>query len=282
MSLSKAFKSFWNNHGNTSFNVEDEYSDRTDQENLPPGGFVGVKAENDNLFFFNKQDEKNKTSGFNFRPNDNLSHSKFFPNSVIIGQGCDTQGENSNTSPFIHFQNPGNKPQSLKTEGVNFRNFENQTTPVREGYNGANQYFNPADWKIEDFQVGKPLGNGKFGRVYLARERKSGLVVALKILSKQKVCHYRYTKQVRREIEIQSNLKHNNIIRLYGYFFDDKRVYLILEVASKGELYKDLQRQPLGRYSEPIAANYLKQMVKAIKYIHKKNVIHRDIKPENI
>jgi hypothetical protein len=35
--------------------------------------------------------------------------------------------------------------------------------------------------------------------------------------------------QLRREIEIQTNLRHKNILRMFGYFWDDKRIYLILE-----------------------------------------------------
>jgi serine/threonine protein kinase len=44
---------------------------------------------------------------------------------------------------------------------------------------------------------------------------------------------------------------------MYGFFHDEKRVYLILEYAPEGELYKDLQKQPGGKYSEHIAANYI-------------------------
>ena len=44
--------------------------------------------------------------------------------------------------------------------------------------------------------------------------------------------------QLRREVEIQSHLQHKNILRLFGYFHDEHRVYLILEYAAKGELYK--------------------------------------------
>lgn len=39
-------------------------------------------------------------------------------------------------------------------------------------------------WTIDDFELGKPLGRGKFGQVYLAREKKSKFIVALKILDK--------------------------------------------------------------------------------------------------
>ena len=45
--------------------------------------------------------------------------------------------------------------------------------------------FNINAWTIHDFEIGKPLGRGKFGHVYLARELKSKFIVALKILYKK-------------------------------------------------------------------------------------------------
>merc|ERR1712059_59480 len=88
--------------------------------------------------------------------------------------------------------------------------------------------------------------------------------------------------QLRREIEIQSHLRHPNILRLFGYFYDESRVYLILEYAPRGELYKSLQKQENGRFDEPQSALYIRQMADALKYCHSKKVIHRDIKPENL
>lgn len=85
---------------------------------------------------------------------------------------------------------------------------------------------------------------------------------------------------MQREIEIQSNLRHPNILQLYGHFHDSKRIFLILEYAGKGELYKHLQRE--SRFPEWKAAQYIAQMVAALQFLHKKHIIHRDIKPENI
>lgn len=130
------------------------------------------------------------------------------------------------------------------------------------------------------FEIGRPLGKGKFGRVYLARERERGFVCALKVLHKDEITRGRVEKQVAREIEIQSNLRHPNVLRLFGHFHDRKRIILILEYAGKGELYKQLQKQ--GRFPEWKAAHYVAQMASALKYLHRKHVIHRDIKPENI
>jgi aurora kinase len=105
------------------------------------------------------------------------------------------------------------------------------------------------------FEVGRALGKGKFGRVYLARERGTGFVCALKVLHKKEIQQGRVEKQVAREIEIQSNLRHPNILRLYGHFHDSKRIILILEYAGKGELYKHLQKE--DRFPEWKAAQYI-------------------------
>lgn len=138
----------------------------------------------------------------------------------------------------------------------------------------------PKQFHLGMFEIGRPLGKGKFGRVYLARERTTGFICALKVLHKNELQAGRVEKQVRREIEIQSNLRHPNILQLYGHFHDSKRVFLILEFAGKGELYKHLRKE--SRFPEWKAAQYIAQMASALRYLHRKHVIHRDIKPENI
>jgi aurora kinase len=130
------------------------------------------------------------------------------------------------------------------------------------------------------FEIGRPLGKGKFGRVYLAKERSQGFVCALKVLHKRELQEGKIEKQLRREIEIQSNLRHPNILRLFGHFHDSRRVVLILEYAGRGEMYKQLRAE--RRFAEPKAARYVAQMAGALRYLHRKHVIHRDIKPENI
>uniref|UniRef100_A0A914YP61 Aurora kinase n=1 Tax=Panagrolaimus superbus TaxID=310955 RepID=A0A914YP61_9BILA len=137
-------------------------------------------------------------------------------------------------------------------------------------------------WKLSDFDIGKPLGKGKFGSVYLAREKESLIVVALKILFKSQLINAHVELQLVREIEIQCHLNHPNILKLYNYFVDDKKVYLILEYCLNGELYKVLQNQKDSRFSEKQSAIYIFQVADALNHCHSKDVIHRDIKPENI
>lgn len=138
----------------------------------------------------------------------------------------------------------------------------------------------PKIFHLGMFEIGRALGKGKFGRVYLARERESGFICALKVLHKDEIQQESMRRQVAREIEIQSNLRHPNILRLYGHFHDRKRIMLILEYAGKGELYKHLRKE--DRFKEWKAAQYIAQVASALQYLHRKRVIHRDIKPENI
>ncbi|XP_076168470.1 aurora kinase B isoform X1 [Ptiloglossa arizonensis] len=137
-------------------------------------------------------------------------------------------------------------------------------------------------WSLDDFEIGSPLGRGKFGRVYLAREKTTQYMVALKTLYKIELMKGRVEKQAMREIEIQTHLRHPHILQMLTYFHDHKRIYLVLEFAAGGELYKALKRQPNERFNEHMSAKYTYQVADALEYCHRNNVIHRDIKPENL
>ena len=74
-------------------------------------------------------------------------------------------------------------------------------------------------WTLEDFDIGRPLGKGKFGNVYLAREKASKYIVALKVLFKSQLQKAQVEHQLRREIEIQSQLRHPNFLRYSSLHF---------------------------------------------------------------
>ena len=129
---------------------------------------------------------------------------------------------------------------------------------------------------LSAFDIGRPLGRGKYGRVYLARHRTSQFICAVKMLSLQQLYRHGVETQLRREVEIQCHLRHRNILRLYAYFFDAHSMYLVLEYAQHGELYEQLKR--CGPLPEPTVAGYVQQLATALTYTHSKHVIHRDIK----
>jgi aurora kinase, other len=67
---------------------------------------------------------------------------------------------------------------------------------------------------------------------------------------------------------------------MYGFFFDDRRIYIIMEFATVGELYSLFKK--VGRFNEATVSCYIRQMIAAMKHLHEHNIIHRDLKPENI
>ena len=98
------------------------------------------------------------------------------------------------------------------------------------------------------------------------------------MLRKQQLIKYQVEHQLQREIEIQSHLRHPNILRLYSFFYDDTRVYLMLELAPGGELYALLQER--GRFSEARSSWYMRQMVCGVESI-RALVTARSIIPES-
>ncbi|WYZ40530.1 hypothetical protein EsH8_IV_000871 [Colletotrichum jinshuiense] len=214
-----------------------------------------------------------------------LSQSSSRPNLIKVAlQSQSTNAVASVTLPSQTAQRQAKNPASPARKPLPSGSSRSSEEVVEiERKSGVSIIIEPSTPKIFHlgmFEIGRPLGKGKFGRVYLARERTSGFICALKVLHKNELQQGRVEKQVRREIEIQSNLRHPNILQLYGHFHDSKRVFLILEFAGKGELYKHLRKE--SRFPEWKSAQYIAQMASALRYLHRKHVIHRDIKPENI
>ena len=136
------------------------------------------------------------------------------------------------------------------------------------------------EWKLKHFELGPKLGTGMFGQVFLAREKKTKFIVALKKLSKDQLLQAQVEHQLRREVEIMAHLRHPNILRMYGYFHTKNSVYLISEYAAQGDLFGKLQGA--GSFEEAQSAKYISQVASALQYCHSKHVMHRDIKLENL
>lgn len=169
----------------------------------------------------------------------------------------------------------------MKDMNINDENARPDFSNMIKQQTGAGETGKPTkQWTLKDFEIGKPLGRGKFGDVYLAREKRTKFVVAIKAIKKKQLLKAGMEHQLRREIEIQSHLRQRNILRMFGYFWDENRIYIILEFAPGGELYKQLTTR--GHFSEGLTARYIHDLSIALAYCHTKHVIHRDIKPENL
>ena len=128
----------------------------------------------------------------------------------------------------------------------------------------------------------KSIGKGGFGSVWKVRHKITKQIFAIKVINKESIVKQKMVEQTNREIEIMYKLDHPHIIKLYSHFEDDEDFCLIMQIASKGQLYSIIKR--LKRLDQRTAAQYMREVISAIKYLHTRNppIIHRDIKPENI
>ncbi|XP_069485532.1 NUAK family SNF1-like kinase 1 [Ambystoma mexicanum] len=130
------------------------------------------------------------------------------------------------------------------------------------------------------YELQETLGKGTYGKVKRAIERFSGRVVAIKSIRKDKIRDEQDMVHIRREIEIMSSLSHPHIISIYEVFENKDKIVIIMEYASKGELYDYISER--RRLTERETRHFFRQIVSAVHYCHKSGVVHRDLKLENI
>ena len=84
---------------------------------------------------------------------------------------------------------------------------------------------------------------------------------------------------LRRELNIQKVMRHENIVKLYNAFEENGILYIVLEYVENGTLFDLMQTRSL---SDDEILKIFYQVTSAINHLHMQKILHRDIKPENI
>jgi len=139
--------------------------------------------------------------------------------------------------------------------------------------------------QINDFTLGKCIGQGSFGEVYLTTRNGYNKLYATKKVSKQKIELPSVKKHFIDEIEILKTLNHKNIIKLETIRQSQNNFYIICEYYNGGGLFDCLKQYKI-RYGRPFPENivqhFMRQIVDALVYLHQRKIIHRDLKLENL
>eukprot|EP00966_Prymnesium_polylepis_P009139 210634-Prymnesium_polylepis.1 len=128
----------------------------------------------------------------------------------------------------------------------------------------------------ELYEFNEVLGKGYFGSVQRVTHLETKKAYACKLLKTEQLKN----KSLKSEIAILKACRHPNIIFLKEVFATQEYVYLVMELASGGELFEWVMKK--GCLTEKYAASATMQVASALAFMHGKGIVHRDMKPENL
>lgn len=128
--------------------------------------------------------------------------------------------------------------------------------------------------EVAGYRLTKKIGSGGMGNVYKAYNASLNRTAAVKILYEEA-----FAERFKNEAYIQASINHPNIALLYEYAKCNNKLCIVMEFVEGDTLSDILHRK--GKLSNNETENILSQIVSALTYLHKKEIIHRDIKPQN-
>lgn len=137
---------------------------------------------------------------------------------------------------------------------------------------------------IQNYEIVKPLGKGKFSIVYMAKHLTDDSMCALKKINIFDMMVPKQREKCLKEVRLLQSLDHPNIVSFKDSFVDNNDLFIIVEWAEKGDL-KRLIRRAISmdiRFKETEIWEYSRQLASALDHMHQKRIMHRDLKPANI
>jgi serine/threonine protein kinase len=134
--------------------------------------------------------------------------------------------------------------------------------------------------KFKDFEVLEMIGEGSFGKVFKVQHKDSKLVLAAKAMKKQFLIQNQQIKYAVSESKIMQTLDHPYLLKLIYAFQTPMHLYMVTEYCENSDLSQHLDQ--LQFLDEKLAKFLIAELVLAIHYLHRNNILYRDLKPENI
>jgi len=142
---------------------------------------------------------------------------------------------------------------------------------------------------IGQYQLGRTIGEGKFGKVKVAVHLVTGDRMAVKIISKSLTHRHSSTgkeggEEVAKEVRCLRAINHPNVLKLHDVYEDAENLYLVLDLARGGDFFDRIldNTDPIGHFNETDARAYFLQLMRGLQACHERGIAHRDLKPENL
>lgn len=132
-----------------------------------------------------------------------------------------------------------------------------------------------------DFVYMTLLGRGSFGKVVKVMHKATNKVYAMKVIHKNSFRSVRNVIEVRRERAILDQIDHPFIVKFYGVFQSEDKLYFLFDFLSGGELFHHTKNAPGHHFSEEACRFYLAEIACALEHLRMHKIIHRDIKGDN-
>ncbi|XP_004564660.1 serine/threonine-protein kinase H1 homolog [Maylandia zebra] len=127
------------------------------------------------------------------------------------------------------------------------------------------------------YEIKALIGRGSFSRVVRVEHKSTRQPYAIKMIETR----YREGREVcESELCVLRRVRHTNIIQLMEVFETAERVYMVMELATGGELFDRIIAR--GSFTERDATRVLQMVLDGVKYLHTLGITHRDLKPENL
>ena len=133
----------------------------------------------------------------------------------------------------------------------------------------------PSELVAERYRPLRPLGSGGSGSVWLARDERTGLDVALKIVPREG----KAATRAEREALAAARLRHERCLRAYGLDRDSRNVYIAYEYVP-GQTMRQALRA--GELDDAAAVETAAQVLEGLAHAHARGIVHRDVKPSNV
>ncbi|RMG18430.1 MAG: serine/threonine protein kinase [Planctomycetota bacterium] len=135
-------------------------------------------------------------------------------------------------------------------------------------------------WQIKGYEIYSKLGEGGLGVVLKAKQESMNRLVALKILHKRWLDDEEFKQRFLVEARLVGKLSHQNLIKVYDVGREDWKLYFSMEYVEGETLEQIIERE--GPLDTVRAIDLTMQVLRAIRYISRFDIVHCDIKPSNI
>lgn len=133
---------------------------------------------------------------------------------------------------------------------------------------------------LSDYKLGRIIGKGSFGKVFIAQEKSSGSVFAIKSIQKSRIQTDSAYSFIKSEKDMLSCVNSPFSVKFFESFQDKSNVYFVQEYLPGGELFSLISSKKRLEVSQ--AKLITAEIVMFFVHLHKFGVVYRDLKPENI